>query len=57
MDSKLKEQDVKQFIEEELIKIYTSVTFTEIVSCHIHPHIIEDRLLILLDKVEKIITS
>lgn len=49
--------EVKQFIKEELIKIYTSSTFTEIVSCHIHPLILEDRLPILIEKIEKIITS
>ncbi|WP_147677413.1 hypothetical protein [Algibacter pacificus] len=48
---------VKEFIKEELIKIYTSRTFTEIVSCHIHPLIVEDRLPILIEKIEKIITS
>jgi hypothetical protein len=49
--------EVKQFIKEELIKIYESNTFTEIVSCHIHPLIVEDRLPILMEKIEKIITS
>lgn len=49
--------EVRQFIKEELIKIYTSSTFTEIVSCHIHPLIIDDRLPILIEKIEKIITS
>lgn len=49
--------EVKQFIKEELIKIYESSTFTEIVSCHIHPLILEDRLPILIEKIENIITS
>ena len=49
--------DIKQFIKEELIKIYKSNTFTEIVSCHIHPLIVADRLPMLIEKIENIITS
>lgn len=48
---------VKQFIKEELTKIYESNTFLEIVSCHIHPLILEDRLPLLKEKIKKIITS
>lgn len=47
--------EVKQYIKEELIKIYKSATFKELLSCHIHPLIIADRLPLLIEKVENII--
>ncbi|WP_060522775.1 nucleotidyl transferase AbiEii/AbiGii toxin family protein [Nonlabens sp. MIC269] len=49
--------EVKEFIKDEFIKIYTSPTFTEVISCHIHPLIMDDRLPILIHKIEKIIKS
>jgi len=49
--------EVKEFIKQELTKIYASHSFMEIISCHIHPLIIEDRLPILIEKIEKIIMS
>lgn len=49
--------EIKQFIIEELIKIRKSNNFTEIVSCHVHPIIVEDRLPILIDKIENIIAD
>lgn len=48
---------IKQFIIDELIKIRKSNNFTEIVSCHIHPLIIEDRVPILIEKIENIIAD
>lgn len=49
--------EIRQFIKEELIKIYESNTFIETISCHIHPLIVADRLPLMIEKIEHIITS
>ncbi|MFS4492908.1 hypothetical protein [Maribacter sp. 2308TA10-17] len=48
---------IKQFLKEELIKIQQSTNFIEIISCHIHPLIVTDRLPLLKEKIERIINS
>jgi len=49
--------EIRQFVKEEFIKIYKSNNFNEIVSCHIHPLILEDRLPILIEKIDNIIAD
>lgn len=49
--------EIRQFIKEEFTKIYKSTNFIEIVSCHIHPLILEGRLPILIEKIENIIAD
>ncbi len=48
---------VRQFLKKEITKIINSNNFLEIISCHMHPLIIEDRLLILKEKIQKIIAN
>jgi hypothetical protein len=49
--------EIKQLIKEELIKIYKNNAFIEIISCHIHPLILEDRLPIIIGKIEQILIN
>ncbi len=48
---------VRQFLKKEITKIINSNNFLEIISCHMHPLIIEDRLPILKEKIQKIIAN
>ncbi|MDO5970902.1 hypothetical protein Q4Q35_13905 [Flavivirga aquimarina] len=50
-------EGIQQFLKEELNKVYTSATFTEIISCHIHPLILEDRLPIITEKIVNIVSD
>lgn len=54
---KLEPESIQQFLKDELKKVYTKSNFEEIMSCHIHPLIYEDRLPILKEKIETIIAS
>ncbi|WP_242085556.1 hypothetical protein [Aestuariivivens sediminis] len=47
--------EIKQFLKVELIKIYESVLYDEIISCHVPPLIHEERLPIIKEKIEQII--
>lgn len=48
-------ESIQQFLKEEINKVFKNASFLEIISCHIHPLILEDRLPILIDKIENII--
>lgn len=46
---------IQHFLKEELLKIYHNPSFEEIISCHVPPIIHDERLPILIDKIEQII--
>ncbi len=46
---------IQHFLKEELLKIYHNPSFEEIISCHVPPMIHDERLPILIDKIEQII--
>lgn len=46
---------IQQFLKAELTKVHTSANFEEIMSCHIHPLIYEDRLPLIVEKIKAII--
>lgn len=48
-------REIKQFLKEEFTKIYTNLSFEEIISCYVHPLIQEERIPILKEKIESII--
>ena len=52
----LADEFVKEFIKQQLIKIKNHPQANEILAMHIHPLVREDRLLMLLEKIEKITT-
>lgn len=47
--------EIKQFLKEEFTKIHTNLSFEEIISCHVHPLIQEERIPIIKEKIEHII--
>jgi len=49
------EKEIRDFIKQELNKILESSNTYEILSCHIHPLVLEERYLILEEKIKKII--
>ncbi|MFH4969335.1 hypothetical protein V8G61_14110 [Gaetbulibacter sp. M240] len=46
---------IQHFLKEEFIKVFNKSNFEEIMSCHLHPMIYDDRLPIILEKIKKII--
>jgi hypothetical protein len=51
-----KEPDnIKKFLKDEFIKVYTKSNFEEIIFCHIDPSIYADRFPIIKEKIEHII--
>lgn len=49
------EKEIKEFIKQELNKILERSNTYEILSCHIHPLVLEDRYPILEEKIKKIV--
>lgn len=47
--------EIKQFLKEEFNRIYTHLSFEEIMTSHIHPLIQEERWPLLKEKIEQII--
>ena len=47
--------EIKQFLKEEFKRIYTDLSFEEIITCHIHPLIQEERWPLIKEKIEQII--
>jgi hypothetical protein len=47
--------EIKQFLKEEFTKIYANLSFEEIISCHVHPLIQEERVPLIKEKIEHII--
>ncbi|MCF8274948.1 MAG: hypothetical protein K9I95_14070 [Flavobacteriaceae bacterium] len=54
---KMEPESIRLFLKEELKKVYTKSNFEEIMSCHIHPLIYQDRLPIITEKFENIIAG
>lgn len=49
------QKEIRDFIKQELNKILESSNTYEILSCYIHPLVLEGRYLILEEKIKKII--
>ena len=49
------EQEIKEFLIQELNKLLTKSNTYEILSCHIHPLVLEDRYPILEEKIKRIV--
>jgi hypothetical protein len=47
--------EIITYLKQEFQKIYNHASFEEIISVHIHPIMIEERLPLVLEKIEKII--
>ena len=47
---------VKSYLKKELIKIKDSMYFEEIVSAHIHPNMLNERLSLVIEKINKILS-
>ncbi len=48
--------EIRDYLKEQLRIVYVKPNFNEIISAHVHPLIYEDRLPIIKEKFEKIIT-
>ena len=48
------ESEIKQFLKQEFLKLAKNYSYEEYVSSHIHPLMLEERLNIVLDKIELI---
>lgn len=51
------QKEIKTFLKEEFQKIYTSSFFEEIISAHVHPFLLEERIPLIIEKIKKIATS
>jgi len=49
------EREIKEFLIQELNKLLTKSNTYEILSCHIHPLVLEDRYPILEEKIKRIV--
>ena len=47
--------DIVQFLKEELAKVYQNSSFDEIITSHVHPLILEERLPFIKEKIQNII--
>lgn len=47
--------EIIKYLKEEFTKVYASLSFEEIISCHVHPLIQEERVPIIKEKIEHII--
>lgn len=50
------QKEIKQFLITELKKLTDSISYDEILSAHIHPMVIEERLIIVKEKIAKILS-
>ena len=50
------QKEIKQFLITELKKLTDSISYDEILSAHIHPMVIEERQIIVKEKIAKILS-
>ena len=50
------QKEIKQFLITELKKLTDSISYDEILSAHIHPMVIEERQIIVTEKIAKILS-
>lgn len=48
--------EIKKYLQSQFLKLVNNISYDEIISAHIHPLIIEDRLTIVKDKILQIIS-
>lgn len=48
--------EIKKYLQSQFLKLVNNINYDEIISAHIHPLIIEDRLTIVKDKILQIIS-
>ncbi|MDC6366679.1 hypothetical protein [Allomuricauda sp. AC10] len=51
------DQKVKEYLQSEIQKIMDSPFSDEIISCHIHPLVQDERIPIIMDKISKILNA